>query len=74
MEDVYDGVPDKAEERPPELIVLLEEHMDFEKLGPEPTSLNLHSSAFSMIPNSLHIFYIFLKKHILRVKQILNYS
>ena len=31
LEDVYDGVPDKVEERPPELIALLEEHMDFEK-------------------------------------------
>ena len=33
LEDVYDGVLDKVEERPPELIALLEEHIDFEKLA-----------------------------------------
>ena len=31
LEDVYDGVLDKVEERQPELLTLLEEHIDFEK-------------------------------------------
>ena len=33
LEDVYDGVLDKVEERQPELLTLLEEHIDFEKLA-----------------------------------------
>ena len=37
-------------------------------------SLDLHSSAFCKIANSLHTFYIFLKKSISKVKQILNYN
>ena len=39
--------------------------MDSEKLGVESRTVNLHSSAFSMIPNSLHVSYIFVKKPIL---------
>ena len=37
-------------------------------------SLDLHSSAFCKTANSLHTFYIFLKKSISKVKQILNYN